>query len=140
MTRRRAIVGLLLCTAATAAVAVQNDTFLRRWLVPPPQPRPLLDKVVPHIRFDNVAGDMFEHLGRVAGVRIELPAGTIKLSNTLSLDAKNNITIRGAGQDKTILSFKNQRQGAEGLKITNAQQIVLEHFTIEDSKGDLIKA
>ncbi len=70
---------------------------------------------------------------------IELPAGTISLSNTLWLDAKKNVTIRGAGQDKTILSFKNQQQGAEGMKITNSQNIVLEQFTIEDSKGDLIK-
>ena len=70
---------------------------------------------------------------------ITLPEGTIFLSGTLSLDDKNGITIRGAGQGKTILSFKGQTQGAEGLKITNAQDIVLEHFTLEDSKGDLIK-
>jgi parallel beta-helix repeat protein len=70
---------------------------------------------------------------------IEWPAGKITLSNTLSLDAKSNITIKGAGQGKTILSFKNQKQGAEGLKVTNAQNIVLQDFTIEDSKGDLIK-
>ncbi len=70
---------------------------------------------------------------------IELPAGLIALTTTLWLDAKKNVTIRGAGQDKTILSFKNQKQGAEGLKITNAENIVLEQFTIEDSKGDLIK-
>lgn len=70
---------------------------------------------------------------------IELPAGKISLSNTLWLDAKSNVTIRGAGQDKTILSFKNQSQGAEGLKITNAENIVLQDFTLEDSKGDLLK-
>lgn len=70
---------------------------------------------------------------------ITLPAGNIHLKGTLSLDGKSNVTIRGAGQDKTILSFKNQTQGAEGIKITNAQNIVLEHFTVEDSKGDLIK-
>ncbi len=70
---------------------------------------------------------------------VTLPPGHIQLSNTLWLDAKNDITIRGAGQDKTILSFKDQTQGAEGIKITNAQNVVLEQFTIEDSKGDLIK-
>ncbi|HPI06256.1 MAG TPA: parallel beta-helix domain-containing protein, partial [Saprospiraceae bacterium] len=70
---------------------------------------------------------------------ITLPAGKIELNSTLSLDGKNNITIRGSGQEKTILSFKKQTQGAEGMKITNGQNIVLEHFTIEDSKGDLIK-
>ena len=74
------------------------------------------------------------------GAVIELPAGQIALSGTLSLDAKKNITLRGQGQDKTILSFKNQTQGAEGIRITNAENIVLEHFTVEDSKGDLIKA
>lgn len=74
------------------------------------------------------------------GAVIELPAGQIALSGTLSLDAKKNITLRGQGQDKTILSFKNQQQGAEGIRITNAENIVLEHFTVEDSKGDLIKA
>lgn len=71
---------------------------------------------------------------------IQLPAGIIKLSNTLSLDGKKRVTIRGAGQDKTILAFKNQTQGAEGMRVTNAQDIVLEGFTIEDAKGDLIKA
>lgn len=70
---------------------------------------------------------------------IELPAGKTELSNTLWLDAKKNITIRGAGQDKTVLSFRNQQQGAEGLKVTNAENVVLEQFTIEDAKGDLIK-
>lgn len=73
------------------------------------------------------------------GTTVELPAGTIQLKNTLSLDGKKNITIRGAGQDKTTLTFKNQTQGAEGMKITNAQDIVLEDFSIEDAKGDLIK-
>jgi parallel beta-helix repeat protein len=71
---------------------------------------------------------------------IELPAQLVFCSNTLWLDAKKNITIRGAGEDKTILSFKNQKQGAEGLKITNSEHITLENFTIEDSKGDLIKS
>lgn len=73
------------------------------------------------------------------GATIELPEGSFSLSNTLWLDEKRNVTIRGAGQTKTVLSFKNQKQGAEGIKVTNAQNIVLEHFTIEDSKGDLIK-
>jgi parallel beta-helix repeat protein len=70
---------------------------------------------------------------------ISLPAGTIYLSGSLSLDDKRNITLRGAGQERTILSWKNQVQGAEGLRITNAQNIVIEQLTLEDSKGDLLK-
>jgi parallel beta-helix repeat protein len=73
------------------------------------------------------------------GAVVQLPAGVLQFSNSLSLDGKKNVTIRGAGQDKTILTFKGQKQGAEGLKITNAQNIVLEAFSIEDAKGDLIK-
>jgi parallel beta-helix repeat protein len=74
------------------------------------------------------------------GDTIKLPAGRISLSNTLWLDAKRDITIRGAGQERTVLTFKDQKQGAEGLKITNAQNIVVEGLTLEDSKGDLLKA
>jgi parallel beta-helix repeat protein len=70
---------------------------------------------------------------------ITLPEGKIMLSNTLWLDAKKNITIKGAGQDKTILSWKNQTQGAEGIKVTNSENVVLQDFTLEDSKGDLVK-
>ncbi|HNL38060.1 MAG TPA: parallel beta-helix domain-containing protein, partial [Saprospiraceae bacterium] len=73
------------------------------------------------------------------GSVVTLPAGTISLSNTLWLDDKRNIVVKGAGQDKTILSFKNQTQGAEGFKVTNAGNITLKDFTIEDAKGDLIK-
>ena len=70
---------------------------------------------------------------------IELPEGKISLSGSLSLDDKKRVTIRGKGQDKTILSFKNQVQGAEGIKVSNCSDITLENFTLEDSKGDLIK-
>jgi len=48
--------------------------------------------------------------------------------------------LRGKGIDKTVLSFKNQVQGAEGIKITNCENIILEDFTSQDSKGDLIKS
>lgn len=41
--------------------------------------------------------------------------------------------------DKTILSFKGQTQGAEGIKVSNCENIVIEDMTTEDSKGDLIK-
>lgn len=71
---------------------------------------------------------------------IELPAGRIAFRNTLWLDGKRGVTLRGAGVDRTVLSFKEQQQGAEGLKITHSADITLEGFTIEDARGDLIKA
>jgi parallel beta-helix repeat protein len=74
------------------------------------------------------------------GDTIFLPAGTFNFTSTLSLDDKKGVVIKGAGLNQTILSFKGQKQGAEGMKITNAQDITLQDFTIEDAKGDLIKA
>lgn len=73
------------------------------------------------------------------GSSVQFPEGKFYLSNTLWLDGKKNITLRGAGQGKTVLSFINQKQGAEGIKVTNAQNIVIEQLTVEDAKGDLIK-
>jgi parallel beta-helix repeat protein len=70
---------------------------------------------------------------------ITIPAGRYQISGTLSVDDKQGITIRGAGEQQTILSFKGQVQGAEGIKITNSRNITIEQLTVEDSKGDLIK-
>lgn len=72
------------------------------------------------------------------GETILLGEGTFVFTSTLSLDGKSRITIKGKGVDKTILSFKNQKDGAEGLKI-KGKNIVLEDFAVEDTKGDAIK-
>ncbi|HAA12901.1 MAG TPA: hypothetical protein DCE41_14895 [Cytophagales bacterium] len=74
-----------------------------------------------------------------AGDVIEIPAGHFMFTRGLSMDRKSNITIRGAGMSETVLSFDDQEEGAEGLKITNGENITLEGFTILDSKGDAIK-
>ena len=73
------------------------------------------------------------------GAVIDLPAGTFTLTNTLSLEGKKKITIRGKGMDKTILSFKGQTDGAEGIRVSDGNDIVLEGFTVQDAKGDAIK-
>ena len=73
------------------------------------------------------------------GSTVLLPKGIIEINRTLWGDNLNNVNIVGAGIDKTILSFKNQIEGPEGIKITNSSNIVLKGFTIENSKGDLIK-
>ena len=73
------------------------------------------------------------------GSVIELPEGRYTLDASLWLDGKKNITISGAGMDKTVLSFKNQLSGAEGIKITNASNITIQNLTVQDTKGDAIK-
>lgn len=68
---------------------------------------------------------------------IEVPAGTHSFEKGLSLRV-NNVTIRGAGMDKSILSFKGQLAGAEGL-LVNADNFTLENIALEDSIGDALK-
>ncbi|HVK53032.1 MAG TPA: parallel beta-helix domain-containing protein [Pseudoxanthomonas sp.] len=68
---------------------------------------------------------------------IEIPAGTYKFDRSLSLRA-SGVTIRGAGMDQTVLSFKGQKAGAEGL-LVNGDDFTIENLTIEDSKGDGLK-
>ncbi len=70
---------------------------------------------------------------------ITLPEGTFLLDASLWLDGLENVTIKGAGIDKTILNFKGQISGAEGVKITNGKKIVLEDFSVQNTKGDAIK-
>ena len=70
---------------------------------------------------------------------IQLEEGHFIFKSSLILDNKKHFTLRGRGMDKTVLSFKIQENGAEGLKITNSENIILEDFTIEDAVGDNIK-
>lgn len=74
------------------------------------------------------------------GAVITIPGGYYKMNMALWMDGKKNITIRGQGMDKTILSFRDQVAGAEGIKITNSSNITIEDMTVQDSRGDLIKA
>lgn len=73
------------------------------------------------------------------GSVIEVDEGNFSIMASLSMEGKKNITIVGKGMDKTILSFKGQVDGAEGLRISNAENIVIKDLTIQDSKGDCIK-
>jgi parallel beta-helix repeat protein len=73
------------------------------------------------------------------GGTIDLEEGKFTIDGTLSMEGKKHVTIRGKGIGKTILSYKGQQSGAEGIRITNAEDITLEDLSIEDAKGDCIK-
>ncbi len=68
---------------------------------------------------------------------ITIPAGKFSFDRSLSLTV-DGVTLRGAGMDKTILSFKGQKSGAEGL-LVSASDFTIEDLAIEDSKGDALK-
>ena len=68
---------------------------------------------------------------------IAIPAGVHNINRGLSLNV-SGVTIRGEGMDKSILSFKNQVQGAEGL-LVSASDFTIEDLAIEDTAGDALK-
>ncbi len=67
-----------------------------------------------------------------------LGEGRFEFTEGLSLDV-DNVSVRGAGQDKTILSFANQVGAGEGLLVTS-DGVTLTGFTVQDTRGDGIKS
>lgn len=72
------------------------------------------------------------------GDTVQLAKGRYDFTSGLSLDV-DRVTVRGAGMDKTILSFKNQRSAGEGLLVTS-DDVTLRDFAVEDTPGDGIKS
>ena len=68
---------------------------------------------------------------------ITIPAGVHAINRGLSLNV-SGVTLRGAGMDESILSFRDQVQGAEGL-LVNASDFTIEDLAIEDTAGDGLK-
>lgn len=67
-----------------------------------------------------------------------LGEGRFDLTDGLSLDVAG-VTVKGAGPDKSVLSFAQQMAAGEGLLVTS-DNVVLRDFAVEDSKGDAIKS
>ncbi|MFK7777223.1 MAG: parallel beta-helix domain-containing protein [Gimesia sp.] len=73
----------------------------------------------------------------VPGDVLLLQAGIYELLSGLNL-VTDNITIRGQGHDKTVLSFKNQTDGSYGL-LASGDNLILENFAVEDTSHNAIK-
>jgi len=73
------------------------------------------------------------------GSVVEIPEGRHSLTRTLTLSGRPGVTLRGAGMDRTILDFSAQRVGAEGVKISDADDFTIEGLTIQDTRGDALR-
>jgi parallel beta-helix repeat protein len=71
------------------------------------------------------------------GTVIEIPAGKHPLDRVLTLRA-DGVTIKGEGTDKSILSFKNEISGPEGI-LVYGNDFTIQDLSIEDTKGDGLK-
>jgi parallel beta-helix repeat protein len=89
-------------------------------------PGPDMDEVVQEALIFAEPGDVFA-----------FEAGVYEFQLGLSLDV-DGVTIRGSGIDDTVLSFRNQIAGAQGLLVTG-DEFTIEDIAIEDSVGDALK-
>lgn len=100
---------------------------------------------LPHVRTVTIPGDAsFVTALQTAlitaqeGDTIQLPEGTFALNDGLSLDV-DRVTLKGAGQGKTVLNFDGQSGAGEGLLVTS-DDVTLVDFTMQDTAGDGIKS
>lgn len=68
---------------------------------------------------------------------ITIPAGHYHFKRGLALHV-DNVTIRGAGMHKTVLSFKGMVSGPQGL-LVNGSHFTIEDLSIVDTMGDALK-
>ena len=71
------------------------------------------------------------------GDTLTIRSGYYSFEDSLSLDI-DNVVIKGEGMNETILDFKNQQSGAQGLLVTS-NKVTLKDFAIMDAKGDALK-
>lgn len=69
---------------------------------------------------------------------IEFGPGYFDLTNGMQLASTENVLIRGAGRDETVLSFRNS-SSQEGFLASNVRGVTIQDLTILDSPGDAFK-
>lgn len=93
---------------------------------------------LPRASADEVEKLIEQFIMAEEGSLIEIPKGFYELKTQLILDNINNVTIKGAGMDQTVLSFRGLRTGGEGVKLVG-NQLTIQDLSIEDAPGDGIK-
>ena len=69
---------------------------------------------------------------------VAIGEGRFALTDGLSL-AVDDVTVRGAGPDKSVLDFSGQLGAGEGFLVTS-DDVTLRGFAVENSRGDGIKS
>lgn len=72
------------------------------------------------------------------GDTVEFAAGTFNFPSGLIIHGKRGLTIRGAGKDKTRLSFLNSYT-AEGINASHCEGITVEDLEVIDTPGNGIR-
>lgn len=85
--------------------------------------------------------------GKTGEVTVVMPEGVFTLDRTFSIDLGDDtdfggitkLTIMGRGISKTILSYTGSVNAKDGFLISNATNIEIAHFSVEDSNNNAIK-
>ena len=88
---------------------------------------------------DSATTDMTVAMVQAApGDTIEFGCGYFELAATLQIINNEDITIKGCGKDKTVLSFKNNN-APEGILGVNVHGLWIEDLTVLDTGGNGIE-
>ena len=98
-----------------------------------PAPQSYTIKPSPNVQYELQA----RIIESIPGDIIQLPAGRYEFNSEINI-ATDGLTIRGAGPDRTILSFKNQEAGGAGIEATG-DAFTIENLAVEDTSGNAIK-
>lgn len=120
-------------------IAIMNKTMIFAALALSALTAPALAETIPVEPGDNAQERLQEALiVAQPGDTVELGAGRFVLTDGLSLDV-DGVTVRGAGQDASILDFTGQMGAGEGLLVTS-DKVTLRDFAVENTRGDGIKS
>ncbi|MBZ5714719.1 parallel beta-helix domain-containing protein [Nannocystis pusilla] len=86
---------------------------------------------------DDVAALQGALLDAADGDIVCMAEGLFELNTEISISA-NNLTLRGAGREQTILDFSTQDLGANGIKISG-DGVTVQNFTVRETPGDGIR-
>ncbi len=74
------------------------------------------------------------------GSEVLLDEGRFQITSTLSMEGKKNVVIKGRGVGKTVLDFGSQTDGAEGIRLSNMENVTLQDVSVLNASGDAVKA
>jgi parallel beta-helix repeat protein len=124
--RRAFTFAILACCMLASGIAYAAEN-------PPLRPQVYTIAPGPEVQYE-LQGRLIE---AVPGDVIQLEEGRYELKRQLDM-AADNLTIRGRGSEKTILSFEGQVSGSQGIEATG-NNLVFEGFAVEDTAGNAIK-
>ncbi|MBI2733974.1 MAG: right-handed parallel beta-helix repeat-containing protein [Aquabacterium sp.] len=124
------------CHRVVAALALS----LPLWMLGTPQAQAAQTPKVFHVSpGTNASAETLKAIFYASeGDIVEFGEGNFEFPSGLIIHGKRGLTIRGAGKDKTRLSFKNSNT-AEGINASHCEGITIEDLEVIDTPGNGIR-